>query len=539
ARLGYPSKAAASRSNQRGRQAPSSPLSPIFYAASACNLQPSESIPISPCCTKILLPPIEIASAFSPLPSPLLAHPLLRQPRPRRRRRPPSLRPAVLPARHVVYVAGYKKTLYLASMSSQASKTGLELTIQTPAFGYNQKQVECSNEPLITRNIGTSLPPSHGFSMSQTCYQAGNQEQKEQPVSMIGHGHAPRQGVYVWEPCLDRGKHAAFMGHDHMVRIKMHMSEDTRADRKCCQEPGCKEIVDGRVMYCKIHSGLMTGQQLNHLQSGQENSGLLMASVKGGQFNETVSSTVTCSEKEAHVKYEGNDRYKLKDSSGNTQSETAQYVFSGAGMPCKHENCNKQAQENAVYCKLHGGVSKGCMVRGCTRGAHGGTPLCIGHGGGKRCIIPGCPNAACGQGRSDRCVRHGGGKRCKFDGCVKGAQGNTDYCIRHGGGRRCKFEGCTKSAQGRTDFCIKHGGGSRCKFQGCGTSAKWGTDFCSVHKKSLSGEDAIPEALPVSSEKRRRAKKPKKAVQPSGVPQEKATTAAIAGSSTHNWVFFE
>ncbi|XP_062218918.1 probable WRKY transcription factor 19 isoform X2 [Phragmites australis] len=322
------------------------------------------------------------------------------------------------------------------------------------------------------------------------------------------------------------------MGHDHMSRIKMHMAEDSLGDKKCCQEPGCNEVDDGGLVYCKIHSGGLPCQQLSHLQSVQESSGLFVLPVKGSQFNEPVSSTVTCSEQE-DVKYEGDDRCKLKDCSGNTQGETAQYVFRGAGMLCKQENCSKQTQDNTIYCKLHCGVSKGCMVRGCPRGAHGGTPLCIGHGGGKRCVIPGCPNAACGQGCSDRCVRHGGGKRCKFEGCAKGAQGNTDYCIRHGGGRRCKSEGCTKSAQGRTYFCIKHGGGSRCKFQGCSTSAKWGTDFCSVHRKSLFiGDNAIPEALPASKEKRRRAKKPKKADKPSELSQGNVTTSAIAGSST-------
>ncbi|XP_062223402.1 probable WRKY transcription factor 19 isoform X2 [Phragmites australis] len=322
------------------------------------------------------------------------------------------------------------------------------------------------------------------------------------------------------------------MGHDHMACIKMHMAEDSLGVRKCCQEPGCNDVVDGELVYCKIHSGGLSRHQLSHLQSAQESSGLFVPPVKGSQFNEPVSSTVTYSEQEVHVKYEGDDRCKLKDSSGNTQGETTQYVFRGAGMLCKHENCSKQAQENTIYCRLHSCVSKGCMVRGCPRGGHGGTPLCIGHGGGKRCVIPGCPNAACGQGRRDRCVRHGGGKRCKFEGCVKGAQGNTDYCIRHGGGRRCKSEGCTKSAQGRTDFCIKHGGGSRCKFQGCGTSAKWGTDFCSIHRKSLLSDDnAIPEALPASKEKRRRTKKPKKADKPSELSQENVTTAAIAGSS--------
>ncbi|XP_008676991.1 uncharacterized protein [Zea mays] len=314
-------------------------------------------------------------------------------------------------------------------------------------------------------------------------------------------------------------KHTTIMGHDHMSRIKMHMAEGSFGDRNRCQQPGCNEVVDGRVVYCKTHSGELSCQQFSHLQSGLE------------------SSAVPCTEQELHVKHEGDDRGKLKDSSGYTLGQTAQFVFPGAGMFCKNDSCSKQAHENSIYCKLHSGVSKGCMVRGCTRGAHGGTPLCIGHGGGKRCVIPGCPNAACGQGLSDRCVRHGGGRRCRFEGCAKGAQGNTDYCIRHGGGRRCKFEGCTKSAQGRTDFCIKHGGGSRCKFQGCGTSAKWGTDFCSIHRKALLGGDnaAVPEALPAASEKRRRAKKPKKAAKLSEASQENATAAAaIAGNSTQH-----
>ncbi|KAF8686722.1 hypothetical protein HU200_043559 [Digitaria exilis] len=309
----------------------------------------------------------------------------------------------------------------------------------------------------------------------------------------------------------------------------MHMAEGSLGDRNRCQQPGCSEVVDGRVLYCKFHSLGLSCQQFSHLQSAQGSSGLSVPHVNDSQFNAPVSRSVTCTEQEMDIKHEGENRGKLKDSFGNTQGQTTQLVFHAAGMLCKHENCSKQAQENSIYCRLHSGVNKGCMVRGCTRGAHGGTPLCIGHGGGKRCIITGCPNAACGQGRSDRCVRHGGGRRCKFEGCAKGAQGNTDYCIRHGGGRRCKFEACTKSAQGRTDFCIKHGGGSRCKFQGCGTSAKWGTDFCSVHRKNLlSGDNGIPEALPPSSEKRRRVKKPKKAVK----PQENVTTAAIAGSST-------
>lgn len=388
-------------------------------------------------------------------------------------------------------------------------KNGLELTVLTPTFGYDQKRLECSNESNCLQ-YKDQIPHSNGFSMLQI----GSREQRE--------------------------KHAAVMGHDHMSRIKMHMAEGSFGDRIRCQQPGCNEVVDGRVVYCKIHSGELSCQQFSYLQSGLESSGLSVRPVNDSQFKGSVSiAAVPCTEQELHVKHEGGDRGKLKDSSGYTLGQAAQFIFSGASMLCKNDNCSKQAHENSIHCKLHsGGVNKGCMARGCTRGAHGGTPLCIGHGGGRRCVVPGCPNAACGQGRSDRCVRHGGGKRCKFEGCAKGAQGNTDHCIKHGGGRRCRFQGCTKSAQGRTDFCIKHGGGSRCRFQGCGASAKWGTDLCSVHRKSLlGGDNAIPEALAAPSEKRRRAKTPQREAKPSEVFQENVTTAATAGNSTQHTGF--
>ncbi|XP_044407374.1 probable WRKY transcription factor 19 isoform X1 [Triticum aestivum] len=346
------------------------------------------------------------------------------------------------------------------------------------------------------------------------------------------------------------------MGHDHITHIEVSWSvssiiclynhfiltflvltflgvqkltaDGSVADRKCCQEPGCDEIVSGRVMYCNSHTRGHSSQQLGYLQSSQKTSDLYMPPVKGRQCTEPSASA----EQDVSIKYEGNDQGKLNDRSGNTEGNTEQLVLGGPDTLCKHDNCKKQAQSNALYCKLHSGGSKGCLVRDCVKAAHGGTPLCIGHGGGKRCIVAGCPNAACGQGRSEHCVRHGGGKRCKFEGCVKGAQGNTDFCIRHGGGRRCKSEGCTKSAQGRTDFCIKHGGGSRCQFQGCNSSAKWGTDHCSVHRKSLLGE--TPEALPLPSAKRRGAKKPKKEVKPPLLASQLTVTtaASTAGSST-------
>lgn len=53
---------------------------------------------------------------------------------------------------HLVCIVDYKNTLYLNLTSSQALNNGLELTIQTPAFGYNQKQLQCINQPPIAHN---------------------------------------------------------------------------------------------------------------------------------------------------------------------------------------------------------------------------------------------------------------------------------------------------------------------------------------------------------------------------------------------------
>jgi hypothetical protein len=66
------------------------------------------------------------------------------------------------------------------------------------------------------------------------------------------------------------------------------------------------------------------------------------------------------------------------------------------------------------------------------------------------------------QGKTDKCVAHGGGKQCIVEGCPKSAKGKTDKCIEHGVGKRCIVEGCRMSAQGKTDKCKAHGGGLRC-----------------------------------------------------------------------------
>jgi hypothetical protein len=198
-------------------------------------------------------------------------------------------------------------------------------------------------------------------------------------------------------------------------------------------------------------------------------------------------------------------------------------ILDGEVVMSTYQECNKTFHGNTMNDKVRDSDSKGCMVQGCTNGAHGGTPLCIFHHSRPHemcCAVTGCTKKACkgSQGRTDRCVKHGGGKRCKYDGCGKGAQGTTDYCIAHGGGRRCKFQGCRKSAQGRCDYCIRHGGGKRCKFLGCSASATCGTDFCYMHRKSLpTGNNPDHEMLPAPAHQAKKAQSSRKRNSHSGI----------------------
>lgn len=133
------------------------------------------------------------------------------------------------------------------------------------------------------------------------------------------------------------------------------------------------------------------------------------------------------------------------------------------------------------------------MFIGCTKGAEGSTPLCKGHGGGKRCLFEGGGICSKGvHGGTSFCVAHGGGKRCAVSGCSKSARGRTDCCVKHGGGKRCKVEGCEKSAQGSTEFCKAHRGGKRCSWGGegkCEKFARGRNGLCAAHTSLLYGKE--------------------------------------------------
>ena len=121
--------------------------------------------------------------------------------------------------------------------------------------------------------------------------------------------------------------------------------------------------------------------------------------------------------------------------------------------------CSRQAVGGGTIgrCKAHGG-GKRCLAPGCTKSDQGGK-RCKAHGGGKRCLTPGCTKSDKGDGH---CIVHGGGDRCRTPGCTKSDQG-SGHCIAHGGGDRCRTPGCTKSDKG-DGHCIAHGGGQRYRY---------------------------------------------------------------------------
>ncbi|RHZ12858.1 hypothetical protein DYB31_006643 [Aphanomyces astaci] len=92
---------------------------------------------------------------------------------------------------------------------------------------------------------------------------------------------------------------------------------------------------------------------------------------------------------------------------------------------------------------------------------------CKMHGGGKRCLIPGCNTCSVG---GYYCIKHGGGKKCSISGCSNAIQ-SRGVCKAHGGGARCTVAGGQKSSQGK-GLCTSHGGGKRCEVSGCGKGAQ-------------------------------------------------------------------
>ena len=102
---------------------------------------------------------------------------------------------------------------------------------------------------------------------------------------------------------------------------------------------------------------------------------------------------------------------------------------------------------------------RACEVADCMKNARLPTLRCKAHGGGTRCIRPGCDKSAVDG--YDRCRKDGGGPRCQQEGCSASTASGYDFCYRHHGGKRCSHPNCTTTARAPEDLCGRHGGG-RC-----------------------------------------------------------------------------
>lgn len=128
----------------------------------------------------------------------------------------------------------------------------------------------------------------------------------------------------------------------------------------------------------------------------------------------------------------------------------------GGGKRCSVDGCDTPAKLRGL-CQRHGGGSM-CVVEGCERGAKVRN-LCGEHGGSKKCTVPGCGKLDRGRGF---CQKHGelvgvGAPTCAAPFCEKKAVSKTKrLCAEHGGGRRCVAPGCQKIARTELATCLMH-----------------------------------------------------------------------------------
>ena len=171
----------------------------------------------------------------------------------------------------------------------------------------------------------------------------------------------------------------------------------------------------------------------------------------------------------------------LASSGGSTKRRTSSFSALDAPTEVKDEQTGAKKRKP---------IHKRCGVEGCVKLSHGPFyDACLKHGGGYRCLVPGCQKSAYS---TKYCSRHGGGPRCQWaGGCGKGAISNSSFCRRHGGGRRCQFPNCTQGSRAGYDYCLAHGGYTPCTFAQCPCPALHGGQFCRQHNSTIKEEATI------------------------------------------------
>ncbi|KAJ6715403.1 hypothetical protein OIU85_026857 [Salix viminalis] len=263
------------------------------------------------------------------------------------------------------------------------------------------------------------------------------------------------------------------------IRVPIPVVDEGSTSAKKCGGYMASLLLAPRMDVGKALSPLSQTEALNfgtrsHHQFHLSNEISAIAEFSMGTTSEQAISSTSSDHRTKNLK-----KCKFFGCSKGARGASGLCIGHGGGQRCLKPGCNKGAESRTAYCKAHGGGRR-CEHLGCTKSAEGKTEYCIAHGGGRRCGFPGgCTKAA--RGKSGLCIRHGGGKRCKVEGCTRSAEGQAGLCISHGGGRRCLYQACMKGAQGSTMFCKAHGGGKRCIFAGCTKGAEGSTPLCKGH----------------------------------------------------------
>ncbi|KAJ6711413.1 hypothetical protein OIU79_007794 [Salix purpurea] len=263
------------------------------------------------------------------------------------------------------------------------------------------------------------------------------------------------------------------------IRVPIPVVDEGSTSAKKCGGYMASLLLAPRMDVGKALSPLSQTEALNfgtrsHHQFHLSNEISAIAEFSMGTTSEQAISSTSSDHRTKNLK-----KCKFFGCSKGARGASGLCIGHGGGQRCLKPGCNKGAESRTAYCKAHGGGRR-CEHLGCTKSAEGKTEYCIAHGGGRRCGFPGgCTKAA--RGKSGLCIRHGGGKRCKVEGCSRSAEGQAGLCISHGGGRRCLYQACMKGAQGSTMFCKAHGGGKRCIFAGCTKGAEGSTPLCKGH----------------------------------------------------------
>uniref|UniRef100_A0A6N2KN58 WRKY19-like zinc finger domain-containing protein n=1 Tax=Salix viminalis TaxID=40686 RepID=A0A6N2KN58_SALVM len=216
-----------------------------------------------------------------------------------------------------------------------------------------------------------------------------------------------------------------------------------------CQKPGCDKGAESRTAYCKVHGGGRRCQHLGCTKSAEGKTDFCIAHGGGRRCG-----------------FPGGCTKAARGKSGLC-------IRHGGGKRCKVGGCTRSA-EGRLGCVFLMGVDAVVNTKGASK-VPGTAKLMV---GGNDAYLQDAPKELRGARRYARDTV-GGSAACLM--VPKSVHGGTNFCVAHGGGKRCVVPGCTKSARGRTDCCVRHGGGKRCRVQNCGKSAQGSTDFCKAH----------------------------------------------------------